>query len=141
MLDHVIANMVAARSRQQGSLGHPDTSQLLLMVSDGRGLFLEGMEVVKSAVRKAREANVFLVFVIIDNPQNKVIWIYNLQLFNDNWILHAHIWIPYCLEFKKKNMIVYFAGLYSGYPSSSFQRCWAGKSKIDNVLLVDLESF
>ncbi len=64
--------MVQSRGRQQGSLGHPDTSQLLLIVSDGRGLFLEGMEVVKSAVRKARQANVFLVFVIIDNPNNKV---------------------------------------------------------------------
>lgn len=64
--------MLQARSRQQGTLGHPETSQLLLIVSDGRGLFLEGMEVVKAAVRKARHANVFLVFVIIDNPQNKV---------------------------------------------------------------------
>ena len=52
--------------------GNPDTSQLLLIVSDGRGLFLEGMEVVKTAVRQAREANVFLVFVVLDNPLNKV---------------------------------------------------------------------
>ena len=63
--------MLQARTRQQGTLGHPETSQLLLIMSDGRGLFLEGMDVVKSAVRKARHANVFLVFVIIDNPQNK----------------------------------------------------------------------
>jgi midasin len=64
--------MLDARNKQQGSMGNPETSQLLLIVSDGRGLFMEGMEVVKSAVRQAREANVFLVFVIIDNPQNKV---------------------------------------------------------------------
>ena len=56
--------------------GNPDTSQLLLIVSDGRGLFLEGMEVVKTAVRQAREANVFLVFVVLDNPLNKVRLLY-----------------------------------------------------------------
>ena len=64
--------MLEARQRQHGSSGNPDTSQLLLIVSDGRGLFLEGMEVVKTAVRQAREANVFLVFVVLDNPLNKV---------------------------------------------------------------------
>ena len=37
--------MVSARSRMQGSAapGH-EVSQLLLVVSDGRGIFLEGME-------------------------------------------------------------------------------------------------
>ena len=49
-----------------------ETSQLLLVVSDGRGLFLEGMEKVKAAVRAARDANVFLVFLALDNPENKV---------------------------------------------------------------------
>ena len=64
--------MLEARQRQHGSSGNPDTSQLLLIVSDGRGLFLEGVETVKTAVRQAREANVFLVFVVLDNPLNKV---------------------------------------------------------------------
>ena len=54
------------------SVGHPETSQLLVIVSDGRGLFLEGMEIVKNAVRAARDANIFLMFVVIDNPENKV---------------------------------------------------------------------
>jgi midasin len=62
-----------ARSRQHGMMGNPDTAQLLLIVSDGRGLFMEGMETVKSAVRQARESNIFLVFVIIDNPVAKVL--------------------------------------------------------------------
>ena len=62
--------MTEARARQRGA--PLETSQLLLIVSDGRGLFLEGMEVVRSAVRQARESNVFIVFVIIDNPDNKV---------------------------------------------------------------------
>lgn len=64
--------MSSARHRQHGAVSLSETSQLLLVVSDGRGLFLEGMERVRTAVRQAREANVFLVFVILDNPENKV---------------------------------------------------------------------
>ncbi|XP_061171072.1 midasin-like [Saccostrea echinata] len=71
LLKKATSVMLDARSRQRGILGNPETSQLLLIVSDGRGLFNEGMETVRSAVRQAREASVFLVFVIIDNPQNK----------------------------------------------------------------------
>jgi len=72
LLKHMTSLMVDARSHQHGMMGNPDTSQLLLIVSDGRGLFMEGMETVKTAVRQAREANIFLVFVIIDNPQCRV---------------------------------------------------------------------
>lgn len=72
--------MMDARSKQRGMMGNPETSQLLLIVSDGRGLFSEGMETVKSAVRQAREANVFLVFVVIDNPQNKVNTLYTYEV-------------------------------------------------------------
>ena len=65
--------MLEARSHQRGGGSTSgDISQLLLIVSDGRGLFLEGMEAVKSSVRQAMEANVFVVFVVIDNPDNKV---------------------------------------------------------------------
>ncbi|XP_060562548.1 midasin-like, partial [Ruditapes philippinarum] len=71
LLKLATAMMIDARNKQQGIVGNPETSQLLLIVSDGRGLFMEGMEVVKTAVRQAREANVFIVFVIIDNPKNK----------------------------------------------------------------------
>lgn len=71
LLKKATSIMMDARSKQRGMMGNPETSQLLLIVSDGRGLFSEGMEMVKSAVRQAREANVFLVFVVIDNPQNK----------------------------------------------------------------------
>ncbi|CAH1798601.1 unnamed protein product [Owenia fusiformis] len=70
LLDQITSIMVNARNRQRGVL-HPDVSQLLLVISDGRGLFTEGMEIVQSAVRQARQANVFLVFVILDNPENK----------------------------------------------------------------------
>ncbi|KAL4232858.1 AAA ATPase midasin [Mactra antiquata] len=71
LLKHATAMMMDARNKQHGFMGNVETSQLLVIMSDGRGLFMEGMEVVKSAVRQAREANVFIVFVIIDNPDNK----------------------------------------------------------------------
>lgn len=49
-----------------------ETAQLLVIVSDGRGLFLEGKERVMAAVRAARSANVFVIFVVLDNPNSRV---------------------------------------------------------------------
>ncbi len=49
-----------------------ETSQLLLIVSDGRGLFLEGKERVGAAVQAARSANIFVIFVVLDNPNSRV---------------------------------------------------------------------
>lgn len=49
-----------------------ETSQLLLIVSDGRGLFLEGKERVAAAVQAARSANIFVIFVVLDNPNSRV---------------------------------------------------------------------
>ncbi|XP_071480621.1 midasin-like [Diadema antillarum] len=71
LLKYASAAMTTARAPRVGAAGHPDTSQLLVVVSDGRGLFLEGMETVQKAVRAARDANIFLMFVVIDNPENR----------------------------------------------------------------------
>ena len=49
-----------------------ETAQLLIIVSDGRGLFLEGKERVTNAVQAARGANVFVIFVVLDNPNSRV---------------------------------------------------------------------
>lgn len=46
-------------------------AKLLVIVSDGRGVFSEGEEAMRQAVRRAKMANIFMVFVIIDNPENK----------------------------------------------------------------------
>ncbi|RZF39131.1 hypothetical protein LSTR_LSTR005759 [Laodelphax striatellus] len=46
-------------------------AQLLVIVSDGRGVMDEGEARVRAAVRRARLQNVFTVFVVIDNPTNK----------------------------------------------------------------------
>ncbi|XP_033116850.1 midasin-like [Anneissia japonica] len=69
LLKYISSLMTSAQYRLRGTAS--STSQLLLVISDGRGLFLEGMETVRSAVRQARDANIFLVFVILDNPNNK----------------------------------------------------------------------
>ncbi|XP_067097253.1 midasin [Osmerus mordax] len=61
---------VAARQQTPGTM-HTDTAQLLLIVSDGRGLFLEGKERVTAAVQAARSANVFVIFVVLDNPNSR----------------------------------------------------------------------
>ncbi|XP_030747857.1 midasin-like isoform X2 [Sitophilus oryzae] len=46
-------------------------AKLLLIVSDGRGVFSEGESYVTQAVRKARLSNIFTVCVIVDSPENQ----------------------------------------------------------------------
>lgn len=54
--------MVASHSRLQVSpLMRRETSQLLLIVSDGRGIFLEGMEVSELIMR-----NFYMNFLEVD---------------------------------------------------------------------------
>ncbi|KAI4465363.1 midasin-related [Holotrichia oblita] len=45
-------------------------AKLLVIVSDGRGIFSEGETYIKQAIRRANLANIFMVFIIIDNPVN-----------------------------------------------------------------------
>lgn len=44
---------------------------LLLILSDGRNIFSEGAQNVKNAIKLARLQRIFLVYIIIDNPDNK----------------------------------------------------------------------
>ncbi|XP_068146092.1 LOW QUALITY PROTEIN: midasin [Drosophila tropicalis] len=44
---------------------------LLLILSDGRNIFSEGSQKVKNAIKLARLQRIFLVYIIIDNPDNK----------------------------------------------------------------------
>merc|ERR1719234_136177 len=46
-------------------------SQLLVIVSDGRGIFHEGKDKVNQAVMRARQAGYFCLFLIVENPDNK----------------------------------------------------------------------
>lgn len=45
---------------------------LLLILSDGQNIFGEGKTKVQNAIKLARLERIFLVYVIIDNPDNKV---------------------------------------------------------------------
>ena len=45
---------------------------LLIVLSDGRNIFSEGEQKVKNAVKMARLQRMFIVYIIIDNPDNKV---------------------------------------------------------------------
>ncbi|XP_062857908.1 midasin [Trichomycterus rosablanca] len=65
------ANMFMAAKQQNPSAANTETAQLLLIVSDGRGLFLEGKERVAAAVQAARSSNVFVIFVVLDNPNSR----------------------------------------------------------------------
>ena len=41
-------------------------SKLLIILSDGRGVFYEGVDRVKSAVQNALSQGIFIIFVILD---------------------------------------------------------------------------
>ncbi len=71
LLSHVTAIMKNSSQLNALDTSSP-ASNLLLIISDGRGLYLEGGDAVKSAIRQATACGIFVVFVIIDNPFNKV---------------------------------------------------------------------
>ena len=50
---------------------------LLLVLSDGRNIFSEGEVKVRNAVKLARMQRMFIVYIIIDNPENKVSFSFN----------------------------------------------------------------
>lgn len=45
---------------------------LLIVLSDGRNIFSEGEQTVRNEVKRARLQRMFIVYIIIDNPENKV---------------------------------------------------------------------
>lgn len=57
----------------RGSRSHScKPAQLLVIISDGRLVTSEGVEVIKAAVRTAKQAGVFIVFIIVENPKIEV---------------------------------------------------------------------
>lgn len=48
------------------------SAQLLVIISDGRGVASEGSAAVKTAIRAAKQAGIFIVFIIMENPKSKV---------------------------------------------------------------------
>ncbi|XP_038203305.1 midasin isoform X1 [Arvicola amphibius] len=64
------AKMFAAAQKLSQNVS-PEIAQLLLIVSDGRGLFLEGKDRVLAAVQAAQNTNIFVIFVVLDNPNSR----------------------------------------------------------------------
>lgn len=88
LLDKVLTILLGSRSHSSATAGHADTAQLLLVLSDGNGMFREGMDVVRKAVRRARSARIFLVFIVLDNPGRKVFTFFSLHIQRCNpWFL------------------------------------------------------
>ena len=59
------------------------TSQLLLILSDGRGIYNEGKDKVLERVRRLKLSNVFIVFVIIENTGSESVLDMKMALFDD----------------------------------------------------------
>ncbi len=48
------------------------TAQLLVIISDGQGVYSDGKKPVIDEIRAARQAGVFIVFIIVENPNSTV---------------------------------------------------------------------
>jgi midasin (ATPase involved in ribosome maturation) len=57
-------------------------SKLLIILSDGRGIFYEGMEKVKNTVQKALQEKIFIVFIILDMPGKNSI--FDIKMLTEN---------------------------------------------------------
>ncbi|KAF2880198.1 hypothetical protein ILUMI_25999 [Ignelater luminosus] len=83
LVDFVTEMLLSAHSQSNALI-----AKLLIIVSDGRGIFSEGESYVQQAVRRAKLSNIFMVFVIIDNPENKdSILDIRMPLFKDGKLL------------------------------------------------------
>lgn len=65
-----LATAVFEERGQLVTSNHP--AQLLILISDGRGIKCEGPDCVKNAIRTAKLNGIFIVFIVIDNPTSKV---------------------------------------------------------------------
>ena len=72
------------------------TSQLLLILSDGRGIYNEGKDKVLEYVRRLKLANVFVVFLIIENEQSGSVLEMKSVLFDEN---QMPVVVPYLEQF------------------------------------------
>lgn len=62
---------IACSDDAGGSSDNGIFENLLLVLSDGRNIFSEGEKKVRNAIKLARQQRIFIVYIIIDNPENK----------------------------------------------------------------------
>ena len=46
-----------------------ESEKLLIIVSDGRGIFSKGRAQVAEAIKKAKSMGIFIILIIVDNPK------------------------------------------------------------------------
>ncbi|XP_067631337.1 midasin isoform X1 [Eurosta solidaginis] len=68
-----LLDFVRTANVEEGSMGSDNGlfENLLLVLSDGRNIFGEGRVKVRNAIKLARLQRIFIVYIIIDNPDNK----------------------------------------------------------------------
>ncbi|XP_046979446.1 midasin-like [Schistocerca americana] len=64
-----LVQFVTEMFENHGTRSSADRAQLLVILSDGRGVRSEGKLLVERAVGRARQERIFTVFIIIDNPK------------------------------------------------------------------------
>ncbi|XP_055839231.1 midasin [Episyrphus balteatus] len=82
-----LLDFVRTVNTEEGAMGSDNGlfENLLLVLSDGRNIFSEGNVKVRNAVKLARRQRIFLVYIIIDNPENKssILDIQSVQMLPD----------------------------------------------------------
>ena len=61
----ILYNFLIVIFRLKGS----ESEKLLIIVSDGRGIFSKGRAQVAEAIKKAKSMGIFIILIIVDNPK------------------------------------------------------------------------
>lgn len=81
MLDR--AQEMMSQARQTNSPPGKQVSQLLMIISDGFGLSMEGEQALRLRIKRLYDQGLFIVFLILDNPANKSSILDSLTVEND----------------------------------------------------------
>lgn len=71
LLDFV---QVVANDNWRSAGGSGIFENLLIVLSDGRNIYSEGEKKVRNSIRTARQQRIFIIYIIIDDPSNKVVF-------------------------------------------------------------------
>jgi len=68
-----------------------NSAKLMIILSDGKGVFVEGEQTIMNAVTRARMQNIFLLFIIVENPANKVTFYFSFTFMFTHDVRHRLI--------------------------------------------------
>ena len=84
MLNFAVNVFAGSQSRaQRSNSSNVPVSKLLIILSDGRGIFYEGIERVKNSIQYAIQHEIFIVFVILDTHVKNSIFDIKMPIFMD----------------------------------------------------------